>query len=89
VRLWMKLFLHLRRDTNEITATNKELAEAVGATPAHISEAMREFEKIGAVERHREGRRIRYFMNPRVGTHLTGAARDKAQITAPRLVSVD
>ena len=47
---------------------------------------MGELATIGAISRRREkvaGMRgpglVRYFMNPKVGTHLTGAARDKAQ----------
>ena len=61
-----------------------------------ISRLMGELERIGAISRRREkvagmrgrGRAV-YFMNPSVGTHLAGAARDKAQAEAPRLQLVD
>jgi hypothetical protein len=46
---------------------------------------MRELEAVGAVYRRREGRGVRYFVNPRLGTHLAGAARDRAQGEAPPL----
>ena len=46
---------------------------------------MGELEAIGAVYRRREGRGVRYFVNPRLGTHLAGAGRDRAQAEAPPL----
>jgi CRP-like cAMP-binding protein len=91
-RLWAKLFKALRTDTGEIVMTREELAEAVKIAPKHISEIMGELEQIGAITRRRQrvaGLRgpgmVRYFMNPRIGTHLTGAARDNAQEEAPLL----
>ena len=44
---------------------------------------------MGAVYSRREGRGVRYFVNPLLGTHLAGAARDKAQAEAPRLQLVE
>ena len=57
---------------------------------------MGELASVGAVTTRRErvagmrgpGRAV-YFMNPNVGTHLAGAARDKAQAEAPRLQLVE
>ena len=46
---------------------------------------MGELEAVGAVYRRREGRGVRYFVNPLLGTHLAGAVRDKAQAEAPPL----
>jgi hypothetical protein len=89
VRLWAKLFLHLRMDTGEVVATREELAAEVGTQARHVSTAMGELENMGALIRRKEGRRSRWFMNPRVGTHLAGAARDKAQATAPALRLVE
>ena len=96
VRLWSTLFLHLRRDTGEIVLTREELAEAVGATPTHVSEIMGELEALGAISRHRvkvAGMRgpglVRYFMNPRVATHQSGVARVMAQAEAPKLRSIE
>src|SRR4051795_7547113 len=96
VRLWALLFVHLRRDTGEIALTRDELAAAIGVTPENLSRLMHELAGIGAIIVHREkvagmrgpGRAV-YLMNPNVGTHLTGAARDKAQAEAPRLQPVE
>lgn len=86
MQLWATLFLHLRHDTGEIAATRDELAEAVGIKPDHVSGIMTELESINAISRNRvkvAGMRgpgvVRYRMNSHIGTHLTGAARDKAQ----------
>jgi CRP-like cAMP-binding protein len=96
MRLWSVLFLHLRRDTGEIAQTRDELAEAVAVKPGEVSRVMGELESIGAVLRKREkvaGLRgpgvVRYFMNPRIGTHLPGKVRDKAQAEAPLLRLVE
>ena len=95
MRLWAVLFSNLRTDTGEIVQTRDELAELVGETPNHVSEIMGELATIGAISRRREkvaGMRgpglVRYFMNPKVGTHLTGAARDKAQTDSAPLLAL-
>jgi hypothetical protein len=92
MRLWSKLFVHLCWDTGEIVQTREELADAVGIAPRDVSRIMTELEGIGAIIRRREkiaGLRgpgpVRYFMSPRIGTHLTGKARDMAQDEAPLL----
>lgn len=92
LRLWALLFNHLRRDTGEIMLRREEMAEKLGTTPNNVSAVMSELKDLGAVSRTREkidGVRgpgmVRYFMNPNVGTHLPGAARDKAQAEAPTL----
>ena len=92
MRLWAKLFQNLRTDTGEIVQTRDELAELIGDTADHVSQIMGELASIGAISRRREkvaGMRgpglVRYFMNPRVATNLTGAARDQAQAAAPLL----
>jgi hypothetical protein len=84
-RLWAQLFVHLRLDTGEIMASREELAEGVGAHPDHVSAVMGELMQIRAVSREQDGRRVRWFLNPLVGTGMSGAARDKAQAAAPRL----
>ncbi len=93
--LWGELFTALRHDTGEIMLSREELAERVGASPRDVTRIMGELEEAGAVERRREkvpgmrgpGRAI-YLMNPRVGTHLAGGARDRAQAGAPVLAVV-
>lgn len=90
LHLWSVLFTALDRETGEIMLTRDQLAERVGETPDNVSEIMGELEGIGAVIRHRQRvpgmrgpGRVRYFMNPVVGTHLAGAERDKVQAEAP------
>jgi CRP-like cAMP-binding protein len=79
VRLWASLFPHIRDDTCEIVQTRAELAATLGVLPRHVSEIMTELESIGAISRKRMPHGVAYFMNPRVGTHLTGMLRDKLQ----------
>lgn len=83
--VWAELFTALRFDTGEIALSRAELAERVGVDRDNVSRIMTELVKIGAVSRVREGRRVRYFMNPNVGTHLTGKERDKAQSEARQM----
>lgn len=92
MRLWAKLFRHLHRDTGEIMQSRDELADALGVKADHVSEIMGELVSIGAISRQRirvPGMRgpgmVRYFMNPKVGTHLKEKARDNAQAEAPLL----
>jgi len=90
--LWAECFTVLRSDTGEIMLTRLELAERIGASEQNVSTIMSELVKIGAISTKREkvaGLRgpgmVRYFMNPRVATNLTGSAREKAQENAPLL----
>lgn len=90
--LWSKLFEYLDRTTGEIMRTRDELAEAVGTNSDEVSRIMGELESICAISRKRvkvAGMRgpgmVRYFMSPRVGTHLGGKAREIAQQEAPLL----
>jgi hypothetical protein len=85
LKLWARLFELLPPDGNEVLADRDELARVVGCHPQHVSAIMGELEAIGAVYRRKEGRAVRYFVNPRLGTHLAGAVRDKAQADAPPL----
>jgi hypothetical protein len=75
-----------------------EIADAVGEQPEHVSTIMTELMDFGAISRKREkvgGMRgpgvVRYFMNPKVATHLAGKERDDAQAEAPllRLMEAD
>ena len=89
VLLLANLFQFLPPDGNEVLADRDELARVTDCSPTHVSEIMGELEAIGAVYRRKEGRGVRYFVNPLLGTHLAGAARDKAQAEAPRLQLVE
>lgn len=92
LRVWGQCFQHLRTDTGEITLSRDELAALVDTHPDHISRVMAELRSFGAISVRYEKVRgmrglgvARYFMNPRVATHLGGAERDKAQEDAPLL----
>ena len=85
VRLWARLFSKLPPDSNEVQATREELAQELGCRADHVSQIMVELEKLGAVYRRKEGRGVRYLVHPKFGTHLTGAARERAQAAAPEL----
>ena len=96
VRLWALCFQHLRMDTGEIVLTREDFAERLGVEPAEVSEVMSHLVRFGAISRQRErvaGLRgpglVHYFMNPNVGTHLAGKARDDAQRSAPLLKLID
>ena len=95
VRLWAMCFEHLRDDTGEILLSRDQIAEALRELPNNVSAIMGELETCGAIIRRREkvaGMRgpglVRYFMNPRVATHLSGAERDQAQEAAPPILSI-
>lgn len=83
--LWAVLFEKMRMDTGEIVATRADLAAEVGCHPNHVSAVLAEMVECGAISRHQEGRTVQFFMNPMVGTCLTGKAREDAQAAAPRL----
>ncbi len=85
VQLWAELFPYIRNDTCEIVQTRAELAATLGVLPRHVSEIATELESIGAISRQRGPHGVAYFMNPRIGTHLSGALRDKLQAIAPPL----
>jgi CRP-like cAMP-binding protein len=92
MQLWALCFEYLRNDTGEVMLRRDEIADKLGLESRTISEMMTELTDFGAIIRKREkvgGMRgpglVRYFMNPRVATHLGGAERDKAQAEAPLL----
>lgn len=95
VRLWALCFEHLDMDTGEILLAREEMAEKLNENADNISRIMTELSKMGAIIRYRERVKgmkgpgmVRHFMNPRVATNLSGAARDKAQAKAPPLLTL-
>jgi hypothetical protein len=92
MRLWALCFRYLDMDTGEIMLTRDQFATSLSQEPDTISRIMSELVRFGAISRRREriaGMRgqgaVRFFMNPRVATHLSGAERDEAQTAAPLL----
>jgi hypothetical protein len=80
VRLWGKLFTAMRSDTGEVMQTRGQLAERIGATAQDVSRIMSELESINAIRREKDGRKVRYFMNAQIATHVaTPAARAEAR----------
>ena len=85
MRLWALCFRHLDMDTGEIMRSRDQLAKSLGERVEHISRIMGELSRFGAISRRHDKGRVSYFMNPRVGTHLAGKAREDAQAEAPLL----
>lgn len=88
VRLWAQLFAHLRSDTGEILQTRQELAERLGISAQNLSRIMTELERINAIRREKQGRQVRYFMNPNIATHLAPKAREASQVKAGPLLAL-
>lgn len=93
--LWALCLVDVAYTTGEILKTRHQLAAELGVTAGVVSRLMGELVKCGAVTRsfvddfgHR-GRGVRYFLNPRCGTHLPREARAKAMATAPILTVID
>lgn len=86
--LWAEFFCNFRTDTNEITMKRSEMATAVNAEPRTVSECLSEFLRIGALIRHQEGREVRWFLNTKVATCLTGEAREKRQRSDPPVLKL-
>jgi hypothetical protein len=89
VELWATVLEHLRIDTGEIMATRQELAERVGETPQNLSRIITELSSINAIRREKEGRKVKYYLNPAIATHLPNAAsRAKARKEAGPLLKL-
>lgn len=89
VKLWGHLLANLDRETGEIVATRQDLAERVGMEPRDLSSTMTELASINAVRREKNGRNVRYYLNPNIATHLPSAAlRAKAREEAGPLLKI-
>jgi hypothetical protein len=86
--LWAEFFCNFRTDTNEIIMTRAEMGAAIGFPLSTVSECLGELLRIGALIRHQEGRKVRWFMNSQVATCLTGAARENAQKSDPPVLKL-
>lgn len=89
VELWATLLEHLRMDTGEITASRQELADRVGMKPNDLSKTMSELASINAVRREKQGRAVKYYLNPGIATHVPNpAARAAARENAGPLLKL-
>ena len=68
--LWIELFTAVHPTTGEVLLSRADLAERVGILPRDVSSIMTELVSINAITRCKEGRRVRYVMNPHVATHI-------------------
>ena len=65
--VWNASLTYVRMDTGEILASREQLAKDARTLPCHVSTAMGELVKIGALVRKRIGRHVIYSINPSVG----------------------
>ena len=91
VSLWGLLLTALRMDTGEILLTRAQIAERIGIEPQNVSRIMSELAQINAIRRQKEGRKVRYFLNANIATHIPGPeARQRAREAAgPLLVLME
>ena len=87
--LWALIFDHVHPNTGEIMLTRAEIAERLDDLPRHVSSLMGELASINAIERRKQGREVKYFLNPHIATHLPGAsAREAARDAAGPLLTL-
>lgn len=87
--LWALIFDHVHPNTGEIMLSRGEIAERLDDLPRNVSSLMSEFVSINAIERRKEGRQVKYFLNPHIATHLPGAsAREAARDAAGPLLTL-
>lgn len=86
-KLWASCKTHRRTDTGEVLLDRAAMMRRVGASSAHLTEALAELVRIGALKKHGTGRAARWFVSSKLSTNLTGAARDEAQRDAPPLLA--
>ena len=85
LQVWTAAITYMRMDTGEILVTREQLADEVRAAPKNVSTAMTELVKIGAIIRHRRGRKVVYSVNPTVGWNGGEGSRQAAARKAPVL----
>lgn len=90
MKLWGAMLCRLHADTGEIRMTRQEMMDAAGTkTSGNISVALGELRDWGAITRDEESRTIvRWFLNPRIATHLAEHARPWAQRQAPNVLDL-
>ena len=86
LRVWGMVMVHIQRDTGEITASCRELAEDAGTTPDEIAQALNQLVVIGALLTLEPGR---YAINPHVCWVGDPAKRQEAARDVPPVRLVD
>lgn len=88
-QLWAELFTVLHPTTGEVMMSRANIADRLDIEPRTVSEIMGELEKINAIQRIKEGRNVRYRMNPHIATHLPDARlREQAREQAGPLLTL-
>ena len=80
--LLRKMLAVIRTDTGEIMASRKDLADMVDTAPDNITHIMADLKSIGVIHQERhplDKRKVRYFMNTTVATHLPEEVRRPKQ----------
>jgi hypothetical protein len=80
LRVWGVAMVHIQRDTGEITASCRELAEDAATTPDEAARALDRLAVIGALLKREPDR---YAINPHVGWVGDLAKRQKAAEDVP------
>jgi len=83
--VWNAAITYLRMDTGEIMADREQLAKDAETLPRHVSTAMTELSKIGAIIKEKRGRKTAYFINPHVGWAGGEGTRKDAAEGVPKL----
>jgi len=86
LRVWGVVMAHIERDTGEITASCREVAEDVGTTPDEVVQALNQLTVIGALLTREPDR---YAINPHVGWVGDPAKRQEAARDVPPVRLVD
>jgi len=83
--VWNAAITYVRQDTGEILASREQLAKEADTLVCHVSTAMTDLEKIGAILKSKRGRNVVYLVNPHVAWNGGEGARVEACRTAPKL----
>jgi hypothetical protein len=86
LRVWGVVMVHIQRDTGELAASCRELAEDAVTTPDEAARALGRLAAIGALLKREPGR---YAINPHVGWVGDPATRQKAAKHVPPMRLVD
>jgi hypothetical protein len=85
-RLWARLYTVVHPTSGEIMLTREELAERLNILPLHVSRIMSELASIGAIQREKRGRTVRYLMSQHIATHQPlGPKLDQTRAATPKL----